>query len=790
MKRIFTIVTMTMLWFVSLSAQVPQRLTYQAVIRDAIGNVITNQDLAVQVSILQGSIEGPVVYSENHTTSTTVNGVITLEVGGGMTSYDFTAIDWSNGPFYIRSTAELNGKSISVTSQLLSVPYSLYAHRAFLADKVNEQFLEDIIAAKIQSALEEQNVAWEDKIQKALDERDAIWQGKFEALEAVLDSITAQTSASPVDTVPSDTTIVPVDTTHVDTAAVDTVFKSAAIHGVLPGKFSMGKDLKVHFSKGMLQYLAYKDVWRFAKTQYDVVNKSYMDYWMYPAKGWADKFESSAGSVDQPECMYDYYDYIDYGGISISKSPQANKRQIHNGGNKANLWWEPSAQEWRYLFTGRNNADSLYSKGVVNDVKGYIILPDNWATPADMKFSPKAEDYTVNVYDKKSWEKMEAAGAVFMSCGGYWSWGGMDFTYLLLSEDHQYPIGGDENWSENDFIIEMGSCRYDNSFRLVTSDSTATVIMNGEAIENEDFDGEDNVTPNDYLSVTQPDLSNVDMSAGLLRGKFSVSKTKQVNFSQGNLQYNINTKVWKFADNQYDHITPMGWKLSALSLHNGWMDAFCWGSSGYAYEPSQTFRIGHFFDQVKEMAGTKYDWGVYNAISNGGNTPNIWRTLTSEEWQYLIKRYKDGHSLAFPGKVNENEGFILLPDDWDFDNGITISEYLDDATVNYSINIISKELWTRMESLGAVFLPSAGLVDHYRFFDELDLGHTFWADGFYWSSTVNEENDQYIWGMKIEAHSVEEYEDMNKYIYDISPKLDNVRRKAGCSVRLVRDVTE
>ncbi len=789
MKKIFTIVAMTLLWIASLSAQVPQKLTYQAVIRDAVGNVITNQDLAVQVSILQGSIEGPVIYSENHNTSTTVNGVITLEVGGGMTSYDFTAIDWSNGPFYIRSTAELNGKSISVTSQLLSVPYALYAHRAFLADKVDEQFLEDIIAAKIQSALDERDATWEGKLKGAMDERDAIWQSKLDSLEAALDSISAKMSVSPVDTVPNDsipgdTTVVPVDTTH-----VDTTFKSAAIHGVLPGKFSMGKNLKVHFSKGMLQYLAYKDVWRFAKNQYDVVDKSYLDFWMYPAKGWADRFESKAGSVDQPECRYDIDDYIDMGGSAgISKSAQANKRQIHNGGNKANQWWEPSAQEWRYLFAGRNNADSLYSKGVVNGVKGYIILPDDWATPTGMRFSPKAADYTVNVYDQKSWEKMEASGAVLMPCASYWSWGGINYTYLLLSEDHKYPTWGDVDWNENDFIEEMGSCKRSRSFRLVTSDSMATEIMNGEAIENEDLDGEDNVTPNNYLPNTHTSLLNVDMSAGLLSGKFSVSETRQVNFSQGNLQYNVDTKVWKFADNQYDHITPMGWKQNSLTIVDGWMDAFCWGATGYAYDPSQTFIRGEFFNQVQEMAGTKYDWGVYNAISNGGNTPNIWRTLTHEEWQYLMSRVKDQHSLYVPGKVNGNEGLILLPDDWDFNNGITITEYLEDATRNYSINIICKETWSRMEALGAVFLPSAGIVDHYRVFDYLDDGLSTWADGFYWSSTVEEEYNQNIWGMKIEANSTGDYEEANKYIFYIGPKSEGVLRKAGCSVRLVRDV--
>ena len=182
MKKIFTIVAMTLLWIASLWAQVPQKLTYQAVIRDVVGNVVNNQDLAVQISILQGSLDGPVVYSENHTTSTTVNGVITLEVGGGKTSYDFTSIDWSNGPFYIRSTAELNGKSISVTSQLLSVPYALYAQRSFFSEKVDEKFLNDIIDAKIQSALEE---------------KEAEWQSKIEALEAALDSISAQLQVPP-----------------------------------------------------------------------------------------------------------------------------------------------------------------------------------------------------------------------------------------------------------------------------------------------------------------------------------------------------------------------------------------------------------------------------------------------------------------------------------------------------------------------------------------------------------------------------------------------------------------
>ena len=783
MKKIFTIVAMTLLWIASLWAQVPQKLTYQAVIRDVVGNVVNNQDLAVQISILQGSLDGPVVYSENHTTSTTVNGVITLEVGGGKTSYDFTSIDWSDGPYYIRSTAELNGKSISVTSQLLSVPYALYAQRSFFSEKVDEKFLNDIIDAKIQSALEE---------------KEAEWQSKIEALEAALDSISAQLQVPPVDTIPSDTIptdtteIIPTDTVPTDTTPVDTVFKSAAVHGVLPGKFSMGENFKVHFSKGMLQYLAYKNVWRFAKTQYDMIGKSFLNYWMYPAKGWVDRYEHGAGTVDKPECEYDLRDYVfwdihyDYWGDG-----QMGGQAVHNGGNIANKWWNPSAEEWRYLFTKRENAGKLLSKGEVNGVKGYIILPDDWSAPSEIVFTPLSEDCSVNAYDKKSWEKMESLGAVFMPFAGYWSWGGMESTSLSLSENGKCPVWDDElAWPENDPINEFNSGREEHYLRLVVTDSIAKGIMQGGDIENEDLDGEDDVTPNNYMAEGQPDLTNVDMKAGLLNGKFSVSDTKQVNFSQGNLQYNSESKTWRFAAAQYYHITPRGWEQNGLSrTEDGWSDAFCWASSGYAYDP--LFRITHddFFKEIPDISGTKYDWGVYNAISNGGNTPNIWRTLTDVEWKYLASRKKDGNSLCFPAAVNGVSGMLFLPDDWDFDNGITISWHNEDGTTDYGTNIIKEEQWSQMESLGVVFLPSAGIVQYGRTFDMDDLGYTSWIDGSYWSSTKYDKY-MYSWGALIHVNSIDPYESANPYILDTDVVFDGIRRHVGCSVRLVRDVTE
>lgn len=144
MRKLFTIIATMLLWTVSMFAQAPQKMAYQAVVRDAEGKVITNQELGVQVSILQGSVDGTSVYSETHTTTSTASGAINIEIGGGKSSDDFSAIDWSKGPFFVQSTTEVNGKSVTVTSQLLSVPYAQYA------EKVSDAYLE----AKIQSILE------------------------------------------------------------------------------------------------------------------------------------------------------------------------------------------------------------------------------------------------------------------------------------------------------------------------------------------------------------------------------------------------------------------------------------------------------------------------------------------------------------------------------------------------------------------------------------------------------------------------------------------------------------
>lgn len=121
----------TILVALTVWAQSPQKMSYQAVIRNSSDHLITNQIIGMQVSILQGSISGTAVYVETHTPTTNTNGLVTVEIGGGtIVNGTFDSIDWSNGPYFIKTETDTAGGSnytITGTSQLLSVPYALHA---------------------------------------------------------------------------------------------------------------------------------------------------------------------------------------------------------------------------------------------------------------------------------------------------------------------------------------------------------------------------------------------------------------------------------------------------------------------------------------------------------------------------------------------------------------------------------------------------------------------------------------------------------------------------------------
>ncbi len=136
MKRIFTFLfpmTIGMLFTANIWAQSPEKISYQAIIRDASSNLVTNQSVGMQISILQDSASGSAVYVETQTPSTNANGLVSIEIGTGTTTDDFSAIDWANGPYFIKTETDPNGGTsytITGTSQLLSVPYAMHATQA------------------------------------------------------------------------------------------------------------------------------------------------------------------------------------------------------------------------------------------------------------------------------------------------------------------------------------------------------------------------------------------------------------------------------------------------------------------------------------------------------------------------------------------------------------------------------------------------------------------------------------------------------------------------------------
>jgi uncharacterized protein (TIGR02145 family) len=132
MKLYFTFLATILLTSV-VFAQTPERMSYQAVIRDAGDNLISNQTVGMQISILQGAAGGTAVYIETQAPTTNDNGLVSFEIGTGTTSDDFSSIDWANGPYFIKTETDLAGGTsytFTGTSQLISVPYALHAKTA------------------------------------------------------------------------------------------------------------------------------------------------------------------------------------------------------------------------------------------------------------------------------------------------------------------------------------------------------------------------------------------------------------------------------------------------------------------------------------------------------------------------------------------------------------------------------------------------------------------------------------------------------------------------------------
>ena len=237
-------------------------------------------------------------------------------------------------------------------------------------------------------------------------------------------------------------------------------------------------------------------------------------------------------------------------------------------------------------------------------------------------------------------------------------------------------------------------------------------------------------------------------------GVFSIGTWKKVNISKGNLQYQASTRTWRFAEHQWDCIGKENKKIS--QTNSDWIDMFCWGTGD-----SPTRTEGMFDHSVYK---TFIDWGNNKILNETGR----WRTLSADEWVFLFNnRYTESGVRYAKAVVNDINGVILVPDDWD------VSYYplkeANNQKASFKSNVISASNWTnKLEAHGAVFLPAAGARS------AKTVGSVN-SIGYYWSSTPVQKEFAY-------------------YLYIRDSKLDPIHmqigRGNGASVRLVREINQ
>ncbi len=224
-------------------------------------------------------------------------------------------------------------------------------------------------------------------------------------------------------------------------------------------------------------------------------------------------------------------------------------------------------------------------------------------------------------------------------------------------------------------------------------------------------------------------------------GEFSISATQKVLFAPGNLQYQASTKTFRFAVNQYDAVGVANSNIS--DTNEGWIDLFGWGTGA---NPTLCLGEGDTTD-YESLYANFVEWGS-NKI--GSYEANTWRTLTNDEWNYVIFSRTDAAKLHGGATVNGINGWVILPDSWTAPEGITFNPSLENGLEdpynsgayynskedNYNHNVYTAAEWSKIEDAGAIFFPAAGTR-----FKRNSNGIN--ESGAYWSSSVFADYDAF-----------------------------------------------
>lgn len=350
---------------------------------------------------------------------------------------------------------------------------------------------------------------------------------------------------------------------------------------------------------------------------------------------------------------------------------------------------------------------------------------------------------------------------------------GMDTENVTISEKVTTDVSGNATFAVG---VEGGTDL--NNLSLTVGGNAITLAS-----------GSKTLTAGHIYNITR---SAVTLPEGALSGKFTINESgKQVYFSKGNLQatYNGTSWSWAFATNQWDYIgeaegnTKVSDSSPFVSGYSGsstTVDLFGWVGASSAWDDVNMYGLtsSEIINPQSDFANSYGTSASESLKSDWGNTidGNIWRTLTSDEWEYLLNTRASGSTvngtsnarythIEIAGTFN---GLILFPD------GVTIGN--DEATSWGTVNGVSGNReyatkcdyaqWIALQGKGCVFLPAAGERE-----EATINGTRFW--GYYWSSSPGTFSGD---ASCISFHG-----------HDLNPQGEKYRR-IGCSVRLVCEV--
>lgn len=340
--------------FNSLFAQAPQGFTYQAAVRDAQGRAVAGRQVTVRIALVQGTALGTESYAELHQPTTDAAGLFTITVGQGN----------------------------ALTNCTMEACVDWAAGPWFLRSQVDPEGGQNFTLSTTQQLMSVPYALYAANVQHdTVVVRDSV-------VVHIVDSVIVHHRDSVVVHIRDSVAV------HYDTTAfnADTVWMTDSIEGMLPGRFSINGLEQVSFACGNLQY-KHDGSRRFALHQYDALGSLNNYYSQSSYEGWMDLVLRSTG------------------GWGVDGA-------IEGGGDSVGLWRVLSSEEWDYILTGRNNADSLKTCATVNGVLGLLLLPDNWQLPDGLDMVMAAGS-SVNVYTAAQWAILEAAGAVFLPAAGY-----------------------------------------------------------------------------------------------------------------------------------------------------------------------------------------------------------------------------------------------------------------------------------------------------------------------------------------------------------------------------------